>query len=148
MCPKRSSKVPLDSSWEPLGPLLGASWSTFGASWGLLGASWAPLGASWSPKSSQRPPKGLPKASQKLPKGLRKASQSSPKALPKHQKDPCELLLLLAIFWKACGDLFVPTRTLSVACPQVYWLRRHSADPYKKLESRCMLARARRRQAG
>ena len=36
-----ASRESLDTSWEPLGGLLGASWGPLG---GLLGASWALLG--------------------------------------------------------------------------------------------------------
>ena len=79
----------------------------------LLGVPRAPQTL---PEASQRPPKGLPKASQRPPKASRRRPNGSPYGLPKHQKDPCEFLLPLAIFWKACGDLFVTTRTLSVAC--------------------------------
>ena len=102
-----------------LGRLLGASWAPLGSFlgdfWGLLGASWGFLECQKRRKASQRAPKGLPKASQRHPKGLPKVSWRAPKGTPRHQKDSCELFRPLAIFWKACGDLFVTTRTLSVA---------------------------------
>ena len=71
-------------------------------------------------KASQRLPIGLPMASQRPPQGLPQAYQSPLKGLspwpPKASTRSLRVPSAFGDFWKACCDLFVTTRTLSVAC--------------------------------
>ena len=67
------ARVPLGTSWWPLGNLLGTFWGLLGISWGPLGVSWGPswgpLWASWAPlareggiRSPNLGPRGRPGA--------------------------------------------------------------------------------------
>ena len=121
-----ASWVSLGLNLEPLGRLLGSTWSLLGASWVQVGTSEAPLGlhlgalgallgVSRAPKRLQKAPGG----SQEAPERLLRSPQESPKRLgaQRGRREACELLPRAS--WK-------PNRSVE----ELYHLKRRSSKNF------------------